>query len=79
MPASDRTQIHAHLQTLEQKLRATRASDEEIALRKSDYFRNYQTKHKTEDKIVHLPGRIDFHRESLWYHEPAFRLLPSSY
>lgn len=53
MPASDRAKIQADLQTLEQKLRATRTSTEEIALRKADYFRNYQIKHKTEDKIVH--------------------------
>ncbi|HCF28675.1 MAG TPA: hypothetical protein DEV81_16060, partial [Cyanobacteria bacterium UBA11049] len=54
MPDSDRAQIQAHLQTLEQKLRATRASHEEIALTKADYFRNYQIKHKTDNNIIHL-------------------------
>lgn len=54
LPERDRAQIHASLQTLEQKLRATRASSEEIALRKADYFRNYQIKHKTDNTIIHL-------------------------
>ncbi len=54
MPASDRNKIQADLQTLEQKLRETRASDEEIALRKADYFLNYPIKHKTDNNIHHL-------------------------
>lgn len=54
MPASDRDKIQVDLQTLEQKLRATRASTEEIVLRKADYFLNYQIKHKTENNILHL-------------------------
>lgn len=54
MPASDRAKIQADLLSLEQKLRVTRASHEEIALRKADYFRNYQIKHKTENNILHL-------------------------
>ena len=54
MPNRDRAQIHADLQTLDQKLRATSASSEEIALRKADYFRNYQIKHKTDNNIIHL-------------------------
>lgn len=53
MPAGDRDQIQADLQTLEQKLRATKASEEEIALKRADYFHNYQIKHKTDDNIVH--------------------------
>lgn len=54
MPASERDKIQADLQTLEQKLRATRASTEEIALRKADYFLNYQIRHKTENNVLHL-------------------------
>lgn len=54
MPAGDRNKIQADLLSLEQKLRATKASDEEIALRKSDYFRNYPVKHKTDNDIHHL-------------------------
>lgn len=53
MLAGNRGKIQADLQTLEQKLRSTRASEEEIALRKADYFLNYQLKHKTEESIVH--------------------------
>lgn len=44
MSASDRDKIQADLQTLEQKLQATGASQEEMALRKADYFRNYKIK-----------------------------------
>ena len=54
MAASDRNKIQADLQTLEQKLRATKASDEEIALRKADYFFNYPVRHKTDNDIHHL-------------------------
>lgn len=54
MPAGDRNKIQADLQALEQKLRATKASDEEIALRKADYFLNYPIKHKTDNDIHHL-------------------------
>lgn len=49
-----RPKIQADLLSLEQKLRATKASDEEIALRKADYFLNYPVKHKTDNNIHHL-------------------------
>ncbi len=48
MPASDRDKIQADLQTLEQKLRATRADQEEIALKKADYFLNYKIKQQID-------------------------------
>lgn len=54
MSTDERNKIQADLQTLEQKLRATKASDEEIALRKADYFLNYPVKHKTDNDIHHL-------------------------
>lgn len=44
MPADERDKIQVDLQTLEQKLRATGASPEEIALKKADYFINYKIK-----------------------------------
>jgi hypothetical protein len=44
MPASDRDKIQADLQTLEQKLRTTKVSQEEIVLQKADYFLNYKIK-----------------------------------
>lgn len=53
MPASDRQKITADLQTLEQKLKATKASPEEIALKKADYFLNYEVKHTTEPDTFH--------------------------
>jgi hypothetical protein len=48
MKASDRQKIQADLQTLEQQLKVSKASEEEIALRKADYFVNYKIKQKTE-------------------------------
>ncbi|BAY09329.1 DUF928 domain-containing protein [Calothrix sp. NIES-2098] len=53
MPASDRQKIQAQLQTLEQQLKANKASSEEIALKKADYFLNYQLKHTTETGTFH--------------------------
>ncbi|MDF5732940.1 MAG: hypothetical protein PUP92_34350 [Rhizonema sp. PD38] len=54
MPAEQRNQIQLDLQVLEQKLKANKASSEEIALKKADYFINYEIKHNTEkDKIFH--------------------------
>ncbi|ARV59864.1 hypothetical protein BZZ01_15600 [Nostocales cyanobacterium HT-58-2] len=46
MPAEERDKIQADLQTLEQKLQSARASQEEIAQKKADYFLNYEIKHK---------------------------------
>lgn len=54
MPASDRHKIQADLQALEQKPQATRASQEEIAIRKADYFLNYEIRSKNEENIDHL-------------------------
>ncbi|MEH2058600.1 MAG: hypothetical protein V7K97_21095 [Nostoc sp.] len=54
MAASDRNQIQADLHGLEQKLKGNKASQEEIALQKADYFANYKITHKTEDGIFHL-------------------------
>lgn len=48
MPASDRDKIQADLQTLEQKLWATGAGQEEIALKKANYFLNYKIKQKID-------------------------------
>ena len=53
MPADQREQIQADLQALEQKLKVNKASSEEIALKKADYFRNYEIKHKEEKGIFH--------------------------
>ncbi|MGI2906018.1 hypothetical protein [Tolypothrix sp. VBCCA 56010] len=53
MPADQRNQIQLDLQALEQKLKANKASSEEIALKKADYFRNYEIKHKEEKGIFH--------------------------
>ncbi|OUL33450.1 hypothetical protein BV372_16505 [Nostoc sp. T09] len=53
MPASDRQKIQADLQTLEQQLKATKASSEEIALKKAEYFLNYEIKHTTESGTFH--------------------------
>lgn len=54
MSASDRHKIQADLQALEQKLQATKASQEEIAMRKADYFLNYEIRSKNEENIDHL-------------------------
>ena len=54
MPANQRQQIQLDLQTLEQNLKANKISTEEIALKKADYFLNYEVKHQTEHGIFHL-------------------------
>ncbi|MBE9215549.1 hypothetical protein IQ247_23265 [Plectonema cf. radiosum LEGE 06105] len=54
MPANQRQQIQLDLQTLEQNLKANKTSTEEIALKKADYFLNYEIKHQKEDGIFHL-------------------------
>jgi hypothetical protein len=53
MPDSQRNQIQLDLKALEQKLKANKASEEEIALKKVDYFLNYEIKHKNEEGIFH--------------------------
>ncbi|MDF5721782.1 MAG: hypothetical protein PUP91_15140 [Rhizonema sp. PD37] len=52
MPVEQRNQIQLDLQAIEQKLKANKASLEEIALKKADYFINYEI--KNESGIVHL-------------------------
>ncbi|MBN3958724.1 hypothetical protein [Nostoc sp. NMS8] len=54
MADGDRNKIQTDLQTLEQKLKVNKASPEEIALQKADYFVNYKITHKTEEGIFHL-------------------------
>ncbi|BAY25301.1 hypothetical protein NIES2100_51070 [Calothrix sp. NIES-2100] len=54
MGTSDRQKISADLQTIEQQLKATKASSEEIAIKKADYFLNYEIKHKTETGTFYL-------------------------
>ncbi len=53
MPADQRNQIQLDLQAIEQKLKANKATTEEIALKKADYFINYEIKHKNEPGIFH--------------------------
>ena len=54
MGTSDRQKIAADLQTLEQQLKTSKASAEEIAIKKADYFLNYEIKHKTEKGTFYL-------------------------
>ncbi|MDZ7959796.1 MAG: hypothetical protein RMY34_18260 [Aulosira sp. DedQUE10] len=53
MEASDRQKIQAGLQTIEQQLKSTKASPEEIALKKADFLINYEIKHTTETGTFH--------------------------
>jgi hypothetical protein len=48
MPAEERQKIAAQLQALDQKLKVAKASAEEIAATKADFFLDYPIKHKTE-------------------------------
>lgn len=48
MPAEERQKIETQLQALNQKLKAAKASPEEIAATKADFFLDYPIKHKTE-------------------------------
>jgi hypothetical protein len=54
METSDRQKIAADLQTLEQQLKTNKAPSEEIAIKKADYFLNYEIKHQTEKGTFYL-------------------------
>jgi hypothetical protein len=51
MPTSERGQIEADLLALEKSLKASKASSEEIALKKANYFANYQIKRQTNNQV----------------------------
>lgn len=51
MPTSERGKIEADLLALEKSLKASRASSEEIALKKANYFANYQIKRKRDNQV----------------------------
>ncbi|BAY28747.1 hypothetical protein NIES2107_05790 [Nostoc carneum NIES-2107] len=53
MEASDRQKIQSGLQALEQQLKSAKASPEEIALKKADFFINYEIQHTTETGTFH--------------------------
>ncbi len=48
MPAEERQKVETQLQALNQKLKAAKASPEEIAAQTADFFLDYPIKHKTE-------------------------------
>ncbi len=48
MSTEERQKIATQLQALDQKLKATKASPEEIATKKAEYFLDYEVKHKKE-------------------------------
>ncbi len=50
MPAEERENISQQLQALEKQLKNTKDSSEEIALKKANFFFNYQIKHESEGK-----------------------------
>ena len=50
MPAEERENIRQQLQALEKQSKNAKKSDEEIALKKADFFFNYQIKHESEKK-----------------------------
>ncbi|MBD2198163.1 MULTISPECIES: DUF928 domain-containing protein [Calothrix] len=54
MEKSDRQKIQTDLQKLEQQLKANKASSEDIALEKADYFLNYEIKHQREQGKFYL-------------------------
>lgn len=54
LPATERDKITTELQKIEQQLKAAKTSPEEIAMKKADYFLNYQIQHQTEDKSLNL-------------------------
>ncbi|MDF5722662.1 MAG: hypothetical protein PUP91_19690 [Rhizonema sp. PD37] len=55
MSASEHGKIQADLQALEQKLKANKANQEEIAQRKALYFLNYQVKDTIDQKQTFNP------------------------
>lgn len=50
MPADERENIHNQLQALDKQLKNTKNSSEEIALKKANFFLNYEIKHTVENK-----------------------------
>ncbi len=50
MPADERENIHKQLQALEKQVKNTKNSSEEIALKKANFFLNYEIKHTLENK-----------------------------
>ncbi|BAZ08665.1 hypothetical protein NIES4071_04700 [Calothrix sp. NIES-4071] len=49
MPSTERNQIQSELQVLEEQLKAAKASSEEVALQKANYFSNYKIKHQNTE------------------------------
>ncbi|MEA5572565.1 hypothetical protein [Calothrix sp. UHCC 0171] len=54
MSAAERDKINLDLQEMEVKLKANKASSEEIALRKAEYFLNYEVPNQNTNKSTHL-------------------------
>lgn len=50
MSADERANIRTQLQALEKQLKNTKNYSEEIALKRADFFLNYEIKHKVENK-----------------------------
>lgn len=50
MSSSERNQIETDLLALERSLKASKASSEEIALKRATYFEKYQIKHKADNQ-----------------------------
>ena len=50
MPADERENISQQLQTLEKQLKNSKNSSQEIALKKANFFFNYEIKHQQENK-----------------------------
>ncbi|MBO3458532.1 DUF928 domain-containing protein [Aetokthonos hydrillicola Thurmond2011] len=53
MKPEDHKKIQTALDGLEQKLKVAKASPEEIALQKADFFANYNVSHETEQGVFH--------------------------
>ncbi len=51
MSTSERNIIEADLLALEKSLKASKASSEEITLKKANYFASYQVKHQTDNQV----------------------------
>lgn len=54
MSDAERGKINIDLQEIEVKLKANKASPEEIALKKAEYFLNYEVPNQTKNKSTHL-------------------------
>jgi hypothetical protein len=53
MSTEEQNKIAAELEQIEQKLKTSKASAEEITQEKAEYFSNYEVKHKTETESFH--------------------------